>query len=148
MIEVRLYNNASDPFVTHKRISLVDTAQCELTAECDLDNPELLLDMDPDMPNYNYCYIAAFGRYYFCKPKIRNGSQMVINCESDPLMSFWSDISRSDCIAERSSSNYNPELPDEMLPFKPQPFYDFRTLETGFNPSSSGGCYILTVGGK
>ena len=149
MIEVKLYQNYSDPFVIHKKLSLVDTVNCELTEVCELDAPELLLDMnETDIAKYNYCYIQTFGRYYFCHTQVVNGNQMRIICESDPLTSFFSDYANSSCIAERSSSNYNPEMVDDLLPFKSQPFYDFRTLETGFTPSSSGGCYILTVGGK
>ena len=148
MIEVRLYNNFSDPTVVYKKLELVDTVQCEITKECNLDAPELLLDMDVDLPKYNYCYIEAFGRYYFCKPKIQNGNQMVIECDSDPLSSFWNDISKSDCIAERSTSHRNSDLVDDMLPFKPNPRLSFSTIGGGFTPSSSGGCYILTLGGK
>lgn len=149
MIEVKLYNNYSDPTVVNKQLTLVDTVNCEISDTCELDAPILLLDMDStDLPKYNYCYIAAFGRYYFCRPEIINGNQMQISCESDPLKSFWGDIAGSECIAERSTSHPNPELPDDMLPFKPQPKYIVRQLSTGFTPSSSGGCYILTVGGK
>ena len=149
MITVMLYNNYSDPTVVNKQISLVDTVDCEITDSCELDAPVLLLDMDEsDLPKYNYCYIADFGRYYFCSPQIVNGNQMLIFCESDPLKSFWGDISSSECIAERSTSHPNPELVDDMLPFKPQPKYIVRQLATGFAPSTSGGCYILTVGGK
>lgn len=149
MITVQLYNNLSDPTVVNKKITLVDTVTCEITDSCELDDPVLLLDMDEtDLPKYNYCYIADFGRYYFCRPQIVNGNQMLISCESDPLKSFWEDISLSECVAERSSSHPNPDLVDDMLPFKPQPVYDVRQLSTGFTPSTSGGCYILTVGGK
>ena len=149
MIEVRLYNNYSDPTVVNKRISLITTVSCEITETCDLDAPVLLLNMNlTDLPKYNYCYIPAFGRYYFCKTRIVNGKQMQISCESDPLKSFWGDIASSECVAERSSSHPNPLLADELLPFKPQPKYIVRQLATGFTPSTSGGCYIITVGGK
>lgn len=149
MIEVNLYNNQSDPMVVKKKLTLVDTVNCEITDICELDAPELLLDMDEsDIPKYNYCYIAAFGRYYFCRPQIINGNQMLISCESDPLTSFWDSISGSECIAERSTSAQNPELVDDLLPFKPNPKMSIRSIGESFTPSASSGCYILTLGGK
>ena len=148
MIEVKLYQNYSDPYKVHKNISLIATVQCEVTEEQEADSLELLLDMKNDIKQFNYCYIEKYGRYYFCTPKIVNGNQMRLICESDPLSSFWSSMASSPCIAERSTSHPNANLTDEMLPFKPQPIYIRRTLSTGFTPTSSGGCYILTVGGK
>ena len=52
MITVQLYNNYSDPTVVNKKLSLVDTVECEITDSCDLDAPLLLLDMDADLPKY------------------------------------------------------------------------------------------------
>lgn len=148
MTEVKLYQNYSDPYKVHKNISLIATVQCEITEEQEIDSLELLLDMQSNIKQFNYCYIAKYGRYYFCTPKIINGNQMRLICESDPLSSFWSSMMGSQCIAERSTSHPNPDLPDDMLPFKPQPRLVRRYLRTGFTPTSSGGCYILTVGGK
>ena len=45
MIEVKLYQNYSDPYKVHKNISLIATVQCEITEEQDIDSLELLLDM-------------------------------------------------------------------------------------------------------
>ena len=147
-VEVKLYNNSSDPFVVHKSISLIATVYCQFTESTPIDAPELLLDMRSGFKNFNYCYIPEFGRYYYCYPEIVNGNQMRLRCESDPLMSFWSSAQGSNCIAERSTSAPNTELVDELLPFKNTPKYIRRKMATGFSPSSSGGCYILTVGGK
>lgn len=148
-VEVKLYNNSSDPFVVFKKITHVATVTAQFTESTAIDTPELLLDMQTNIKNFNYAYIETFGRYYFCKPQIENGNQMRLVCESDPLSSFWSDgVSSSSCIAERSTSDINPDLVDDMLPFKPNPRLQFATIGGGFTPSSSGGCYILTVGGK
>ena len=147
-VSVNLYNNYSDPFVVYKNKTLITTVNCEITESSSVDSPELLLDMRSGVKNFNYCYIPEYGRYYFCVVTIENGNQMRLQCSSDPLSSFWDSIRTSPCIAERSTSNPNPELVDDMLPFKPQPKYIRRKMATGFTPSSSGGTYILTVGGK
>lgn len=147
-LTVNLYSNYSDPTVVHKRISLLDTVYCEITESTSIDEPSLLLDIQANVKNFNYCYIPEFNRYYFCTVTVENGHQMRLNCVSDPLMSFWAMFSSSPCIAERSTSHPNPDLVDELLPFKNIPKYTFRTIGAGFTPSSSSGCYILTLGGK
>ena len=148
-LTIDLYNNYSDPTVVHKKLSLVKSATaCEITGSFSVDEMDLLFDIDSNVNTCNYAYIAAFARYYFLTPGISNGNQMTLHATSDPLTSFWSSYSASSCVAERSSSHPNPELVDDMLPFKPQPKLIVRQLATGFTPTTTGGSYILTVGGK
>ena len=147
-VTVSLYQNYSDSFVVKKSKTLISTVTCELTEKTSLDEPELLLDIKNNVKTFNYCYIEDFGRYYFCTPIIENGNHMRLICVSDPLSSFWGSLMYSECVAERSTSAPNPEIIDELLPFKPEPAYIRRKMANGFTPSSSGGCYILTVGGK
>lgn len=147
-VEITLYQNFSDPTFVHKKKTLVKACICQITESVDVDEMELLFDMDPSLNVCNYAYINSFKRFYFLTPGVRNGNQMVMRAISDPLSSFWDSYSSSPCVAERSTSHPNPQLADELLPFKPKPTLDVRQLQTGFTPTSSGGCYILTVGGK
>lgn len=147
-VEITLYQNFSDPTFVHKKKTLVKTCICQITESVVVDEMELLFDMDSSLNVCNYAYINSFKRYYFLTPGVRNGNQMTMRATSDPLSSFWNSYSSSSCVAERSTSHPNPQLADELLPFKPKPTLDVRQLQTGFTPISSGGCYILTVGGK
>lgn len=147
-VTVRLYQNHSDPNVVYKNISLISTHQCQLTEGCQVDAPVMLLDMQPGIKNFNYMYIEEFGRYYHCVANIVNGNQMRIAGYTDVLMSFWNQFKNSQCVAQRSSNMGNPEIEDELMPFESQPEYIYRRSSFAFTPSSSGGCYILTVGGK
>lgn len=147
-VTVKLYQNFSDPFVVNKKKTLIATCTCQITDSVDVDELTLLLDMNADLNKCNYCTIDSFSRSYFCSPGVVNGNQMTMRCESDPLSSFWSTMSNSTCIAERSTSHQNPELVDELLPFKNKPVMSIRSIGESFQPSSSGGCYILTLGGK
>lgn len=147
-VTVKLYQNFSDPNVVYKNISLISTNTCQLTEGCEIDNPSILLDIQSNIKNFNYMYIEEFGRYYHAVAQIVNGNQMLINGYTDVLMSFWNQFRNSECIAQRSTSHQNPELEDELMPFKNQPKYIYRRSSFAFSPSSSGGCYILTVGGK
>ena len=147
-VSITLYQNFSDPTFVHKKKSLVKTCTCQITESVDVDEMDLLFDIDSSLNVCNYAYIDSFKRYYFLTPGVRNGNQMSMRATSDPLSSFWDSYSASPCVAERSTSHPNPDLPDPLLPFKPKPVLDVRQLPTGFTPLSSGGCYILTVGGK
>ena len=147
-VTVKLYKNSSDPFVVHKNLNLIATKTCEITKEASVDNLEILLDNAAGLQDINYAHIDKYSRYYFAVPRVNNGNQITMQLSSDPLTSFWGSVSTSPCIAERSTSAPNPEITDDLLPFKNQPKYIFRKMQTGFTPTSSGGCYILTVGGK
>lgn len=147
-VTISLYQNFSDPYTVTKKKTLIKTCTCQISESVDVDEFDILLDMDNAVNICNYAHIDSFSRYYFLTPGIRNGNQMLMHAVSDPLSSFWNSVSQSECIAERSSSSINPDIEDEMLPFKPKPTYIRRTVGAGFTPSSSGGCYILTVGGK
>lgn len=147
-VTVKLYNNFSDPNVVHKNISLAASYTCQVTSSCSLDSPEILLNINSPLPSFNYMYIPEFGRYYYANVNIVNGNQMLISGNTDVLMSFWNSFRNSQCVAQRSSSHQNPELEDELMPFKAQPKYIYRRSGFAFTPSSSGGCYVLTLGGK
>ena len=147
-VSVKLYQNHSDPNVVYKNISLIQTSTCELTEGCTIDAPVLLLDMQSGIKNFNYMYIEEFGRYYHCVATILDGNHMQISGYTDVLMSFWNQFKGSQCVAQRSSNQGNPEIEDELMPFESQPEYIYRRSSFAFTPSSSGGCYILTVGGK
>ena len=147
-VSITLYQNFSDPTFVNKKKSVVKTCACQITESVDVDELDLLFDMDPSLNICNYAYIDSFKRYYFLVPGVKNGNQMTMRATSDPLSSFWDSMKGSECIAERSTSHQNPELVDELLPFKSTPVMDFRSIGESFQPSSSGGCYILTLGGK
>ena len=147
-VTVKLYQNYSDPNVVYKNISLVSTNTCLLTNGCSIDAPEILLDMQSSIETFNYMYIPEFKRYYHATAQIVNGNHMLISGYTDVLMSFWNNFRGSQCVAQRSTSHQNPDIEDEMLPFKGQPKYIYRRSSFAFTPSASGGCYILTVGGK
>lgn len=147
-ITVKLYQNHSDSNVVYKNISLISTNNCQLTAGCTIDSPVLLLNMQSNIETFNYMYIPEFKRYYHITATILNGNQMQITGYTDVLMSFWNQFRNSQCVASRSTSHQNPELEDNLLPFKSQPKYIYRRSSFAFTPSSTSGSYILTVGGK
>lgn len=147
---ITLYKSPGERNLLNRSLTLVKTmSTIEATGEIDIENPTVLIDRDDNIIGFDYAYIPAFKRYYFLTGlNIVNGNQFSLDLTVDPLMSFKSQILNSQCVAKRSTSNINQELEDNQVAFKSTPKRINRKMTTGFVPSSSGGCYILTLGGK
>ena len=147
---VKLYNNASDNRVVHKAITQIGTDRtCQITDNCDVTNPRIILDMKSGDISANYMYIADFNRYYYITGiTILNGNQTEITGHCDVLMSFWNSFKNSQCTAGRSSSNYDEYIDDPMINIKDTYKTETRKLSGQFTPSRDGANhYVLTVGG-
>lgn len=148
-VVANFYNCSSDNAVVHKNKTLIATATCQLTERCSLKDPVLLIDMNTSLFSANYCYIADFGRYYYLEPaEIVNGNQMQVTGHCDVLCSFWNDFKNSQCIAGRSSSNYDDYMEDSMVVIKETYRTEARRLSGEFTPTAAGANhYVLTIGG-
>jgi len=147
-MEVRLYNNASAHNVVHKKISLLRTMNGELKENCLLEKIVMNVTYFSDYYRCNYAYIPEFHRYYYINVSLIEGDQVRLHMKSDALSSFYDGYKDSKIIARRSSSSVNPNIVDTASPFKPQPKIFTRRAGFNFTPSSSGYCYVLTMGGK
>ena len=147
---ITLYKSPGERNLLNRSMTSVKTISAlETTGNYDISAPDLLVERDDTIIGFDYAYIEAFGRYYFLNSlEVINGNQFMLHLVVDPLMSFRSQILNSQCIAKRSTSNINPEIEDNHVVFKATPKRINRKMSIGFSPSSSGGCYILTLGGK
>lgn len=147
---ITLYKSPGERNLLNRSLTTVKTmSTIEATDELSIETPTILIDRDDSIIGFDYAYIQEFNRYYFLTGlNIVNGNQFRLELTVDPLMSFRSQILASQCIAKRSTSNINPEIEDNQVVFKAAPKRINRKMSIGFSPSSSGGCYILTLGGK
>ena len=121
-ITVSFYSNTSDNRCLTKNLTLINSAICNVYEPCDRLNPVLTLDggtiSNEDVNGIvscNYCVIPEFGRSYFITNIIsERGKKVIINCHVDVLETYKDQIKELNCIAARSSSNYNPYLTDAM----------------------------------
>ena len=81
------YNNKSDTRKIDKNLTQVTEFVGTLRNETDVVTPVILVE--GALPSFNYCFIAAFNRYYFVTDfrTVRN-NVYEIHCKSDVLMSF------------------------------------------------------------
>ena len=148
---ITFYKSGSERNVLNRSLATVAKSSTAIAATdvINVETPDVLLDSDVNIISADYAYIDNFSRYYFVNSlEIVNGNQFLLHLESDPLMSFKSDILTSKCIAKRSTSKINPEIEDNQAAFKNIPKRIHFKMSTGFSPSASGWCYILTLGGK
>lgn len=109
-----LYQNQSEINYLNKSLSEIATVSAVLKNDTDISKPIIQLKSALP-PNSNYCYIQAFGRYYFItSQKILPGGINELTLECDVLMSFKSTILASSVIAERSTNRCNKKLPDNI----------------------------------
>lgn len=147
-MQISLYNNASAPNVIHKRKTLLRTLNGTIKEDVNRESVVVTIPYASDYASINYAYIPDFKRYYFVSVDNLKGLRLKLTMKSDALSSFWNNYASSQCIAKRSSSAPNKDIADNLVHFKSQPIYIRRKTSSKFTPSSSGGCYILTIGGK
>lgn len=150
-MNVKLYINSSDPRASQKNLTLKATLNnVQLTEQTSMENPSFLLDYNVTYLSCNYVYCAEFGRYYFITGReIRNGNQIILNCHVDVRVSFRSQIMQSDIIADRSSSNGDAYVPDNMVTIRDSiTTYIRKVSTTPFEGAGGSNNYVLTIGGK
>ena len=108
-------------------------------------NPVIKMSYNAYQANINYAYIADFARYYFIEDYKIEGDAIYIYMHVDVLYTYRNIILASQCIASRSSSNYNVNLVDNMIQTEEGYRYNVSQLPYSFDPST--GSYILMVTG-
>lgn len=147
-ITITLMNTSSAHNVVHKQMTTLKTITGTLKEDTFMENIVTNVEYFSDYYQCNYAYIPEFHRYYYVRVELIDGAQVRLIMKSDALTSFYDGYKNSKIIAKRSSTNCNPNIVDTASPFKPQPKVIHRRTNFGFTPSSSGYCYVLTVGGK
>lgn len=147
-MQITLYNNASAPNVVHKRKTTLGTLNGVLKEDVNREKVVVHIPYQSYYASINYAYIPEFKRYYFVTVDNLKGLRLKLTMTSDGLSSFWNNYNGSQCIAKRSSSSFNTDIPDTLVHFKSQPKFIRRKSSSKFTPSGNGGCYVLTIGGK
>lgn len=148
------YTNYSESNVMAKDIrQIVNAVTVKPTEQLDIENPSFIVNYSAALLACNYVHVSDYERFYFAKVRTKPGNELIIECISDPLMSFSSAILNCDCMAMRAESFGAPtHYQDNQLPVYPSkknvtsiimqqqaaPLYG--TLDT-----NATDCYLLTV---
>jgi hypothetical protein len=147
-MQIILYKNRIP--LNHISRSLADaltiTGEPHDADNLDILNPEITLKYNATYLQYNYCYIPDFGRYYsFSAPPTITKKTITLHLHVDVLYTYRSVIMQSQCIAERSSSNYELMAEDGAVTALAGYELFSRSLPYSFRPDA--GTYVLTVAG-
>lgn len=145
-MQLILYTNSSPLNYLSRSLSNATTITGHLRDATDILNVDVVVSYDVNYLNKNYCYIADFGRYYYFResPTV-DGKTIILHLHSDALYNYRAIIMRSPCIAQRSSSDYNLNIPDSAV--ISEVGYDYFTGVLPYRFTPENGQYVLTVSG-
>lgn len=146
---VKFYKTSSDPLQLNKYLTNELELTVQTTDDVDIENPTFLLDLTEPKMNRNYAYVPAWGKYYFLRePQVINGHQIEVSGTVDVLMSNRSAILNAQIIADRSASDYENYMEDNLVSDSGKIITKIRKLPTVFNTQTATNNYVLILGGK
>lgn len=126
------------------------TLTCQLKAETDMINPVLEINAVPVAwnPIWNYCYIAAFERYYFVNNWRWKNGIWECECSVDVLASWRTEIGGTTEYILRTNStttDFNGEITDLTYPATTDIVTNTTILSSVFTTSISNGVFIVGI---
>ena len=100
---------------TKRPSTVTATYSCELKSPCSIEQPVIELPGNISTPDFNYAYIPAFSRYYYCPTKTYDSGLWVMSLECDLLASAKSDIQAATAHVLYSSSSYDLDILDPRV---------------------------------
>lgn len=143
-----LQTNNSPPNAINKNIVDVATATGSLRTYASIQSPSITIDSvltDEILSLVNYCYIAAFKRYYYID-EITTVQNHLWNfaMHVDVLMSFKDQILANSGIIRRQYARWDLYLDDGTFRTDQDPLIGIRTFPNGFDHYE----WVLAVAGN
>lgn len=136
---INFYVNNSPSNMVDKDIEELFNLSGNFRQQVNILTPTFLIEYDK-VPDFNYCYIPSFNRYYFITDitSIRT-NVWKISCSVDVLMTYATELREQSALVNRSYSTYNSELIDNLVSFNS--IIDYEIVENGVSPlfSTTGG---------
>lgn len=84
--------------------------------ECDVINPNIVLELESYPSTLNYVYISSLDKFYFVNGiNILNKNLYELNLSEDVLMTFQNRIKLQKVFVERNETDYDVTFPDSEL---------------------------------
>lgn len=118
---IDLLQTASDKRAVSKSFTTLQSdVQCTVKQPCAMSAPTFVLHFSSAAMSCNYLYCADLGRYFYVTEKtLLSGERIELQCRSDVLMSFASDILNITTTIVRHETAGVNEIPDSLLPLSP-----------------------------
>ena len=111
---IELFKNSSESNRVDKTnyIELIDIISGALRDQCSIISPVLTIEY-PKVPDFNYVYIEAFGRYYFVTGIVSVRYNLwEISLECDVLMTYKDKLLECEAFIDRNENTFNPLIVD------------------------------------
>lgn len=126
--------------------------ECRINMPCTVTRPNVALTFDDNSiyPDYNYCYIDQFHRYYFISEWTYANGIWFADCRVDTLASWWDDLKDTTQYVTRNATVYDTYCQDLLYPTTTKqqivntPFFDRAPFENIL----SNGYYICGIVGN
>ena len=132
---INLYKNSAEPNKVDKtaELSTVGTISGVLRQECSLIDPEIIIQYDKP-PDFNYCYIANFGRYYYVENIVSMRQNLWrVRLRSDVLMTYKTQILNLNARIARQQYTYSYRQIDSEIPFTNDPEITVTDIPNSLN---------------
>lgn len=151
-MQIQIGTMSADPRTLDKRslFTVTKTLQCQIDHNCSVKNPVFLLDVTNADFSGNYCYVQAWGAYYFLsEPVVMDGRRCTVTGTLDYLTTYADGIKQLTGYLIRTADNThaNKYLHDARLPKQKNRLcrtYDFDRSPFTANYAQDV-VYILTV---
>lgn len=142
---VDFFTNNSDANTLEKSFTAGTTKTGNLKEPCSIEAPEITFSNSGVIP-YNYCYIPAFGRYYYIVDQtLLSNNRVRLSLKVDVLESFKENIKALNAIIEVSTNSNNKYLPSPLWVSTVKCKTDIVTFPSGLN--DDGAFILITAGG-
>lgn len=144
---VKFYTCTANPKKLDKSgdITLIGTQKTvNAKHQIDIISPIFTVDYNADLLAANYCYIAAYNRYYFCSVATDTAQKITVSCTVDPLYSFATAIKNCPCTVVRAELGAPTHIIDNKYPIH-QNKYRFQGIDFDAPPDFYTGSehYVL-----
>lgn len=147
MFAVRFYTFGKRENSTARPSTVALDANCIIKTGSGIIEPTIELDIGlSEAPPYNYCYIPAFGRYYWIREWYFESALWTANLAIDVLATARSYIGSSSLYVLRAASAYDGSIIDALYPADTN--YSFAMSQTNIGWTYNGGIYVMAIVSK
>lgn len=121
---------------------------CTLKDVCSIESPILMVSVgSASAPDWNYCYISDFKRYYHIDNWTWVRGLWHASCSVDVLASYKTEVGNSSQYVTRAYSQFDTYVKDEAYPIVNKHSQTRIDIENLFPRTLSGGTFILGIVG-
>lgn len=142
-MNVTFYQTYEEKNKLNKQLGEGITLSGHLTTDVSIMDPVLIIALNTNITVCNYCYIPAFGRYYFITDITTVNKELVIKLHVDVLMSFKADILASKAVINRTNVGDN-YITDNLILQTPKVIRQCQRIGSSFTKSEK---YVVQIGG-